>query len=80
MPQWNYYKQPKYELNQCYVSVWDDGNHEEEHEENMWYIIGDNKAGKYCLQNCKNPLDFITSISCWKVQMIQQLSIENDMR
>ena len=67
---WTYYHLPKEELVQCVITVWDDGNREDEHESNLWYIIGDNQAGKYCLQNCKNFVDIITSISCWKVQFL----------
>ena len=56
----------KNKMQECEITVFDDGNDKYKNIYNRWHIIATNNKGKYKIQNILNN-DIIISISCWKL-------------
>lgn len=55
----------------CKINVFDDGNQDLKNSyENIWLIIGTNNRGKIRLQNIIDNEVILSSISAWKVELL----------
>ena len=55
----------------CKINVFDDGNQDlKDIHENIWLIIGTNNRGKIRLQNFIDNQVILSSISPWKVELL----------
>ena len=55
----------------CKINVFDDGNPDlKDIYENIWLIIGTNNRGKIRLQNIIDNEVILSSISAWKVELL----------